>query len=85
MSSVSFLVESRNACRKLTRVHRVDRTCTSVCLTFQSHPRAGLWILLSDTVSGEDQLANDPSISKSTGSEDLETHNGLWIEDVISR
>lgn len=41
--------------------------------------------MLSDTVSGENQLANDPSISKSTGSEDLETHNGLWIEDVISR
>lgn len=47
-------------------------------------PRAGLWIMLSDTVSGEDQLANDPSVSKSTSSEDLETHSGLWIEDVIS-
>lgn len=39
--------------------------------------------MLGDTVSGEDQLANGPSISKPTGSEDFETHAGLWVVTVF--
>lgn len=30
-------------------------------------------------IAGERRLANGPSISKHTGSEDFETHIGLWI------